>query len=292
MNNRTIKITCFTILMLFSIQAAAQDIISYGGTLTVSQDNPGGPGGGEGSLKLIDNNPNSKIYVGGVALPWYMQWQCTNPARAAQYVLTSGGDAPTRDPKNWQLMGSNDAASWTTLDTRANEVFSGRNQARIFDVPAAVQALYKYYRVTISATNGSSAFQLSEWRLLEGLPPAPPTALAGLATAGSEVLLSWEDNAPNESGFEVERSENGVDFIKVTTTPANQLNYASTGLLVNTPYQFRVRAINTYGNSAWSNTIVIPTLNQSGILTDVTDDGGILAVSKDNDGAPQPMKDH
>jgi len=286
MNRRTFRIITFGILICLSIQAAAQDIISYGGTLTVSQDNPGGPGGGEGSLKLIDNNPNSKIYVGGATLPWYMQWECTTPARAAQYVLTSGGDAPTRDPKNWQLLGSNDAAAWTTLDTRTNEVFSGRNEARVFDVPAAAQALYKYYRVTISTLNGSANFQLSEWRLLEGLPPAAPTALAGLPTAGSEILLTWEDNAPNESGFEIERSANGIDFIKVATTPANQLNYAAAGLLVNTSYQFRVRAINVYGNSAWSNTIILSTLNQSGILTDVTDDGGLLAVSKDNDGGP------
>lgn len=284
MNSRIISIVCFGIWMLHSIQASAQDIISYGGTLTVSQDNPGGSGAGEGSLKLIDNNPNSKIYVGGVALPWYMQWQCNTPVRAAQYVLTSGGDAPTRDPKNWKLEGSDDAAAWTLLDTRTNEVFAGRNEARTFDIPT--QGIYRYYRLTISTLNGSTAFQLSEWRLLEGLPPAAPTALAGLATAGSEILLNWEDNAPNESGFEIERSTNGVDFVKIATGPANRITYAAGNLLVNTSYQFRVRAINTYGSSAYSNTIVISTLNQSGILTDVTDDGGALTVSKDNDGGP------
>lgn len=284
MNSRTIKIVCYGIFILLSIHTSAQDIISYGGIFTVSQDNPGGSGANEGSLKLIDNNPNSKIYVGGVTLPWYMQWQCNSSARAAQYVLISGNDAPTRDPKNWKLEGSDDAATWTLLDTRTNEVFSARNELRTFDIPT--QGIYKYYRLTISTLNGSTNFQLSEWRLLEGLPPAAPTVLAGLATAGSEVLLSWEDNAPNESGFEIERSTNGIDFIKVATLPANRLNYGAAGLLVNTSYQFRVRAINTYGNSAYSNTIVISTLNQSGQLTDVTDDGGVLAVSKDNDGGP------
>ncbi|NII24818.1 T9SS type B sorting domain-containing protein [Pseudoflavitalea sp. X16] len=284
MNSRTIKIACYGILLLLSMHASAQDIISYGGTFTVSQDNPGGPGASEGSLKLIDNDPNSKIFVGGITLPWYMQWQCNTSARAAQYVLISGNDAPTRDPKNWKLEGSDDAAVWTLLDTRTNEVFNARNELRTFDIPT--QGVYKYYRLTISTLNGSTNFQLSEWRLLEGLPPAAPTALAGLATSGAEILLTWQDNAPNESGFEIERSSNGIDFTKVAALPANRLSYAATGLLVNTAYQFRVRAINTYGNSAYSNTIVISTLNQSGILSDVTDDGGVLAVSKDNDGGP------
>lgn len=284
MNSRTIKIACYGILLLLSMHASAQDIISYGGTFTVSQDNPGGSGANEGSLKLIDNDPNSKIFVGGVTLPWYMQWQCNTSARAAQYVLVSGNDAPTRDPKNWKLEGSDDAAAWTLLDTRTNEVFNARNELRTFDIPT--QGIYKYYRLTISTLNGSTNFQLSEWRLLEGLPPAAPTALAGLATSGAEILLTWQDNASNESGFEIERSSNGIDFTKVATLPANRLSYAATGLLVNTSYQFRVRAINTYGNSGYSNTIVISTLNQSGILSDVTDDGGVLAVSKDNDGGP------
>lgn len=284
MNSRIIKIACYGILLLLSMHASAQDIISYGGTLTVSQDNPGGSGANEGSLKLIDNDPNSKIFIGGITLPWYMQWQCNTSARAAQYVLVSGNDAPTRDPKNWKLEGSDDAAVWTLLDTRTNEVFSARNELRTFDIPT--QGVYKYYRLTISTLNGSANFQLSEWRLLEGLPPAAPTALAGLATSGAEILLTWQDNASNESGFEIERSSNGVDFTKVATLPANRLSYAATGLLVNTAYQFRVRAINIYGNSGYSNTIVISTLNQSGILSDVTDDGGVLAVSKDNDGGP------
>jgi gliding motility-associated-like protein len=284
MNSRIIKIACYGILLLLSMHASAQDIISYGGTFTVSQDNPGGSGANEGSLKLIDNDPNSKIFIGGVTLPWYMQWQCNTSARAAQYVLVSGNDAPTRDPKNWKLEGSDDAAAWTLLDTRTNEVFNARNELRTFDIPT--QGIYKYYRLTISTLNGSTNFQLSEWRLLEGLPPAAPTALAGLATSGAEILLTWQDNASNESGFEIERSSNGIDFTKVATLPANRLSYAATGLLVNTSYQFRVRAINTYGNSGYSNTIVISTLNQSGILSDVTDDGGVLAVSKDNDGGP------
>lgn len=285
MNSRIISIACFAIWMLLSIHTSAQDIISsYGGTLTVSQDNGGGPGAGEGSLKLIDNDANSKIYVGGVTLPWYMQWECNTPARAAQYVLISGNDAPSRDPKNWKLEGSDDAAAWTLLDNRTDEVFNDRNETRVFDIPT--QGVYKYYRLTITTLNGSTAFQLSEWRLLEGLPPAAPTALAGLATAGSEIQLSWEDNASNESGFEIERSSNGIDFLKIGTIPANRTSFAATGLLVNTTYQFRVRAINTYGNSAYSNTIVMATLNQSGQLTDVTDDGGVLDVSKDNDGGP------
>lgn len=140
--------------------------LTVGATLTVSKDNGNGAQGNEGSLKLIDNNLNNKFLVGGLDtnnIDFWMQQLLTEPAVVNKYNFTSGNDAPDRDPKNWEMLGSNDGTTWTSLDTRTNEVFSGRNQTREFTVNN--ETAYRYYRIKITANYGSDAIQISEWRL-------------------------------------------------------------------------------------------------------------------------------
>ncbi|TRW25340.1 discoidin domain-containing protein [Flavobacterium zepuense] len=140
--------------------------LTLGATITVSADNGNGPEGAEGSLKLIDNDLFSKFLVGGLDtnnINFWMQQDLTEAAVVNKYNFTSGNDAPERDPKNWELLGSNDGTTWTSLDTRTNEVFTGRNQTRDFEVD--IETVYKYYRINITANYGSDAIQISEWRL-------------------------------------------------------------------------------------------------------------------------------
>jgi hypothetical protein len=86
--------------------------------------------------------------------------------------------------------------------------------------------------------------------------PAPPAAPDGLtaAASGNRINLAWTDNADNETGFKIERSTNGIDFSQVATTGSNTTSYADAGLAANTHYYYRVRACNTIGDSAYSNT--------------------------------------
>src|SRR6185503_19081610 len=49
------------------------------------------------------------------------------------YTLTSAGDVPPRDPKDWRLLASNDEGkTWKVLDIRKQELFSSRQQTRTF----------------------------------------------------------------------------------------------------------------------------------------------------------------
>jgi hypothetical protein len=84
-------------------------------------------------------------------------------------------------------------------------------------------------------------------------PPAAPTALAASAASGSQIDLSWADNSGNEDGFQIERSDDGVNFSSIATPPANTTTYADTGLTPNTTHHYRVRAYNSAGVSADSN---------------------------------------
>ena len=132
--------------------------------LTVSKDFPDGPGAAEGSLKVVDGDINSKFLIFDYPTDFWMQQELLSEAFVNQYTLTSGNDAPGRDPKNWILAGSNDQATWASLDTRNNESFTGRNETKEFNFSSTTS--YKYYRLYITANNGDGLFQLSEWRLL------------------------------------------------------------------------------------------------------------------------------
>lgn len=281
MSMKILKNACLGFLMLTATQAFSQDLMTAGGTLTVSQDNSGGPTANEGSPRLVDNDITTKIYVGSISLPWYMQWACNTPAMAMQYTLVSGNDSKTRDPKNWTLQGSNDGTTWTVIDTRVSETFPLRSQYRSFDI--ASPGVYKYYRFQMSATAGSANFQLMEWRLTTGVVPNAPTDFSGVSVSGDQISLKWTDNAKNETSYVIEKSTDGATFTTVATLGDNRSSYLVTNLLVNTEYYFRVKAVNAIGIGT-SSIISKATLPNSGALQDVTDDGGKLAVYKENDG--------
>lgn len=132
--------------------------------LSVNQENGGGPGGDEGSLKLIDNDVNTKFFLGGYTSEFYAEQELTETKTVTKYSLTSGNDSPERDPKNWEILASNDGETWTVLDTREDQTFSERNQTKEFLVDN--ETAYKYYRFHVTAIGSGGAMQLSEWRIL------------------------------------------------------------------------------------------------------------------------------
>ena len=89
-----------------------------------------------------------------------------------------------------------------------------------------------------------------------GTPPAAPTNLAASAVSSSQINLTWTDSDATEDGFKIERctSTSCSDFTQITTVGANVTSYANTGLAPSTSYSYRVRAYNTAGDSAYSNT--------------------------------------
>tara|TARA_R110000796_G_scaffold67449_6_gene154884 strand:- start:13774 stop:15666 length:1893 start_codon:yes stop_codon:yes gene_type:complete len=137
--------------------------VTGGATLIVSADNGAGPTGNEGSLKLIDGDVNSKLFLGGWTSGWYAQQELTETQIVTSYSITSGNDSPERDPKNWELSGSNDGTNWTVIDTRTDQTFPDRNQTKEFLADNA--DTYQFYRLTITALGSGDAMQFSEWRL-------------------------------------------------------------------------------------------------------------------------------
>ena len=143
------------------ISGAPVDITDQA-TITVNKEYSGGANGGEGSLKLVDGDLDTK-YLAGYSAPFWVSLEFDTPVVAGYYALTSGNDAPGRDPRDWEIQGSNDGETWVTLDARADYTFPDRVLTRefYFDNNTA----YKFYRFDILKNNGSSLFQMQEWRL-------------------------------------------------------------------------------------------------------------------------------
>ncbi|GAA0719737.1 choice-of-anchor D domain-containing protein [Clostridium malenominatum] len=88
-------------------------------------------------------------------------------------------------------------------------------------------------------------------------PPAAPTNLTANLLGGPRILLTWRDNAINETGFVVERSDNGGNYFVLATVSSK----ASTGTVTYTDRTviagynciYRVAAVNQAGLSNYSN---------------------------------------
>ena len=91
--------------------------------------------------------------------------------------------------------------------------------------------------------------------------PAGPSALAASTVAYNGIKVVWTDNAANESGYKVERSPDGVVFSEVASLGVNAASFSDVGVAASSRYFYRVRAFNSAGASAYSNTINVTTPN-------------------------------
>ncbi|MEI7729440.1 MAG: Ig-like domain-containing protein [Verrucomicrobiota bacterium] len=84
--------------------------------------------------------------------------------------------------------------------------------------------------------------------------PVAPQGLLVLAT-NSQPGLTWQDNASNETGFEVQRQAGAAtNFLSIATLPPNAIQYTDPGpLLPGATWLYRVRALGTSATSEWSN---------------------------------------
>lgn len=88
-----------------------------------------------------------------------------------------------------------------------------------------------------------------------------PTAPSGLLAAegSSGVVLTWLDNSSNEDNFVVERAIGAGLFSVLITLSSNTTTYTDTSALPDTQYSYKVKATNSAGSSAYSNTATLTT---------------------------------
>jgi hypothetical protein len=164
---------------------ASLNDVSVGGTATASS-NP--TGANEGPAKAFDRLTSTK-WLGNTDASGqaWIEYQFAGGQSIAvtQYKIASANDAPARDPKSWLLQGSNNGSTWTTVDTQTNQSFSNRLTYNVYPINNTTP--YQYYRLLITANNGSTEtglggtglVQLSELEL-----DAPSTGTGGVTQTG------------------------------------------------------------------------------------------------------------
>ena len=187
------------------------------GYYRVTTTHPAGPPGLMSQVDEItasgENPPNEvtqNLIDGAVETKWLtfadsgqVQFRFAQPVVVDDYALTSANDFPTRDPRDWTILGSPDGQSWTTLDTRTGQDWADRFSAREFsftnDQP------YRYYRLDITANHGDVDTQLAEVQLATGpiQPPSgdPNPVTTELTTATRAAIARFTFPASTESNL-------------------------------------------------------------------------------------------
>ncbi len=177
--------------------------------------------------------------------------------------------------------GACDPATGTVLDSLAADAVA------YSDVSAAVASEYTYAVVPRTAF-GETPVAGSATAFASTAVPAAPSGLMGTLLSPTSIQLSWTDNADDETGFEVAQCSGlgCTSFVTVATPAADVLTFLADTLTFSVEYRFLVRAVNTAGASAWSDTLSIGTTvpavptDLEGFITDVS--GNFRLVWTDN----------
>ena len=158
---------------------------------TASDDGANNPFG-EGEAQAFDNTSNTKWLVfsstGNIAYDFANE----DAYVVTRYTVASANDEPARDPKTWNLEGSNDGSTWTTLNSQNNQSFGNRFEVKSYEVTNSTS--YKRYRLNVTSNNGSGYLQIGEIQMFGGgtPPPPPPPPSGGCSFTDGQFLLTYQ----------------------------------------------------------------------------------------------------
>ncbi|MBT2484078.1 MULTISPECIES: GH92 family glycosyl hydrolase [unclassified Microbacterium] len=151
----------------------------------------------EAAAFVADGNAGSK-WLAFTNAAW-VQYELDEAQPMVRYTLTSGNDAPERDPRDFRVQASNNGTDWVTVDERTGEQFSARGETRTFEL-ATPSEPHLFYRLDVLATRTPSAniVQLADWE---------PIAVDGATPEPADLLLQI-GNGPTSS----DTAKTGVGF--------------------------------------------------------------------------------
>jgi len=207
-----------------------------------------------------------RAYAGGGSSPYSNSAMVTTPAAApaAPGNLSAAAASSTQINLAWVDSSSDESGFRIERCAGAGCVDFvqvaqvGVNVTTYSDMAVAPATAYAY-RVGSFNGNGGSAYSNTAQAITPDAPPAPPMAprtLTATPLSSNQITLTWEDASSDESGFKIERCAGAgcTSFVQVAQTAANVATFGDSALVGGTSYSYRVRAYNTGGDSAFSNT--------------------------------------
>ncbi|PYP39877.1 MAG: hypothetical protein DMD48_05115 [Gemmatimonadetes bacterium] len=111
-----------------------------------------------------------------------------------------------------------------------------------------------WYQVLATKDGGTSGSSNNASAFVATVPPVTPSGADAIPGSSSSATVTWVDNATNEAGFRVERSNNGGgSWIVAGTAGADETWFYDYGQPSEQPLCYRVIAFNSLGDSPASN---------------------------------------
>jgi len=122
------------------------------------------------------------------------------------------------------------------------------------DVDVIPETIY-FYRVKAANAQGESGYSNELEEIVPIALPAKASNFTATAISATEIMLAWDDNATDETGYKISRSlEDENNFVEIMSLTANSVTYTDSGLATNTKYVYHIVAVNSAGDSDYVST--------------------------------------
>ncbi len=270
-STNAVDVTHFSNQFTFQLTNASAD----GFTFTIQGDGPtelGATGGALGyggipnsvavKFDLYDNSGEGTDSTGEYT-------DGASPTTPAIDLSGTGIDLHSGDV--FQVAMSYDGTMLNVIITDTNTKASA-SQSYTVNIPQVIGSNNGYVGFT-GGTGGETAVQdIQTWDYAPTATtvPAAPSNLTGTVVSGSEIDISWTNNATNATSILIDRSSDGVNFSQIASVSAGVTTYHDTSLSPGNTYYYEVAASNVAGTSAFSNVFQASTLTAPAPPTNLT----------------------
>ena len=180
------NVLLFLSLTMFVFQLNAQGIFDASIHTAIDFGNVNSPGG-EGAQQIIDQNMMTKFldFIATDGMGFEVDMLGVSSVVNTIQIVTAN-DAPERDPTSYEISGSNDGTTYTTIATGEIPCVADRFLSRYFGFPNTIS--YSFYRVNFTGTCGVSDInQVADVQLYPIIGNAPMIACAANVVTGNST---------------------------------------------------------------------------------------------------------
>jgi len=228
-------------------QTTSEGSVSGGYTNTHSDD------GSVQSITEQQSGGNPRRRRSSLSHRWTFNIVAGNSTTLTADAWSSGSS----DGDDFQFQYSSDGSVYTNV-LLVSSTSSGNTQ--VAALPANLTGTVYIRVIDTNNSQGSSATDTVSVDYLairvdntSVTPPNAPSVLAASAIDYNQVDVSWSDNSNDETGFELQRATDGINFSTSWTLGAGVSSYSDSSVNELTTYQYRVRALKGTSQSGFSN---------------------------------------
>ena len=201
------------------------------------------PSGGSTNPTTVPNGPFGLVALGLSSTEINLYWH-SNSSNESGFAVERSSDGGS-----FTVVATLPAGTTTYPDTDLDPSTTYQYRVRAFN--SMGNSSYTGVAMATTLTSGATAIPAPV-----GTPtsvPNGPFALSTTPYGSTQINLTWHDNANNEAGYAVERSEGTSDvWTVIMLLPADSTFYFDTTLAPATQYIYRVRAFNALGDSSYA----------------------------------------